>query len=217
MSATKEFENKRWHEHNQALAFRHAKTLEIIKEEQSVLDVGCGDGLLMEALIKKGSLVVGIDLSEEGVRKCKEKGLTASVLDVSSEVLPFQNNAFDTVVILDVLEHLYAPGNLMEEAKRVSKKNVIVGVPNFNSLPARIQVLLGRVPENNKPNKGHVYWFNERVLRDMMKQHGLSPVIIATNVFWEDKFLVGGLIKFLARIKPSLFSLSFVAKLEKNV
>lgn len=215
MSTTKKFENKRWLENDQVIVFRHTKTLEMIYAGQNVLDIGCGDGLLLGALIKKGVSASGVDLSEEAVKKCKEKGFSSSVVDVSSEALPFKDNTFDTVVMLDVLEHVYVPGDLLEEAKRVSRKYIIIGVPNFSSLPARLQVAFGRVPENNKPNKGHIYWFNYDVLMEMLRSHKLKPVVLEANVFWENKPVVGRLMKFLVKTYPSFFALSFIIKVEK--
>lgn len=211
----KEFENKRWRDGDQAFVFRHAQTLEMVEKGQKVLDIACGDGLLMSALKKKGVLVSGVDISEEGVKKCREKGLDVSVVDIATERLPFEDDTFDTVIMLDVLEHLYAPEELLREATRVSKKHIIISVPNFNSLPARLQVLFGEVPENNRSNKGHVFWFNYCNLIKMCKQNNLNIAEFRTNTFFENKLILGYITKFCARIFPSLFTLSFVVKLKK--
>ena len=101
------------------------------------------------------------------------------------------------------------------EAKRVSKKYLIVSVPNFNSLPARIQTLVGRVPENNRPNKGHVFWFNYGNLSEIFRKNNLDISELKTNTFFKNVFLVGAITGFLARIMPSVFALSFVVKLSK--
>jgi len=88
MNSVKEFENKRWRKSNQAIVFRHAKTIEMIEKGQKVLDIGCGDGLLLSALAQKGVSAFGIDISEEGVKKCREKGLDVSVVDITTEKPP---------------------------------------------------------------------------------------------------------------------------------
>lgn len=214
-SSIKEFENKRWLEGDQVFVFRHAKALEMVEKGQKVLDVGCGDGLFLSALAQKEVLASGVDISEEGVKKCREKGLDVSVVDISIENLPFQDGAFDTVIMLDVLEHLYAPEALLQEAARVSKKYIIISVPNFNSLPARLQVLFGNVPENNRPNKGHVYWFNYKILKKMLENNNIKQITLKTNTFWEQKIVLDKFMKLLAQTWPSLFALSFVFKLEK--
>lgn len=214
-SSVKEFENKRWRDGNQAFVFRHAKALEMIEKGQKVLDIGCGDGLLLSALAQKGVSSSGVDISLEGVKKCREKGINASVVDISTENLPFQDGTFDTVIMLDVLEHLYAPEALLQEAVRVSKKYIVISVPNFNSLPARLQVLRGDVPENNRPNKGHVYWFNYGILVLMLSKHSLVITQVEANTFFERIPVVGSITRFFTTMFPSLFGLSFVVKVKK--
>lgn len=214
-NSVKEFENKRWREGDQTFVFRHAETIKMVEKGQKVLDIACGDGLLLRALAQKGALVSGVDISEEGVRKCKEKGLDVSVVDIATESLPFPDQTFDTVIMLDVLEHLYVPQELLGEATRVSKKYIIISVPNFNSLPARLQVLRGKVPENNRPNKGHVFWFTYDNLTKMCKQNNLNIAEFRTNTFFENRFLFGDITRFLADMFPALFALSFVVKLKK--
>ena len=114
-------------------------------------------------------------------------------------------------LVLDVLEHVYDPLRLLQEAARVSKQFVIVGVPNFSSLPARLQVLRGTVPENNQPNKGHLYWFNHNVLSKVATKAGLQVVEMQMNTF-KPISLFGN---WLVRLFPNLFALSFVVKYTK--
>jgi len=207
-----EFENKRWKGGSQRLVFRHTEAIGMVREGEKVLDIGCGDGLLLQSLAQKGAIVSGVDISEEGVKKCKEKGFDSFLVDVSTESFPFLDKTFDTVIILDVLEHVYTPETLLKEAVRVSKKHIIISVPNFNSLPARLQVLFGKVPENNLPHKGHLYWFNYSVLLNLFKQHHLKIEEAHYNTFWENVFIFGKITKSLCHLFPSLFALSFVVK-----
>ena len=204
-----EFENKRWHEHEQKAEFRHTAAAELV-ERGPVLDIGCGDGLLLALLKKKGIAAEGVDISAEAIAKCRAKNLEARV-HAFNEPLPFANEAFEYAVLLDVLEHVYDPATLLGEAARVAKK-VVVGVPNFSSLPARMQVFFGNVPENNTPHKGHLYWFNRQALQRVAEEAGLHIVREKNNTFFPlSRF--GG---WLVRLRPSLFALSFVVVLEKN-
>ncbi len=79
---------------------RHTKGI----RELTILDVGCGAGGLMNELSEKG-VVYGVDFSEESVKFCHERGLqNVQIGDVTS--IPFEDNYFDVVVCLDVLEHI---------------------------------------------------------------------------------------------------------------
>lgn len=204
----KEFENKRWGAADQKTEFRHRAATSLI-EGGTVLDLGCGDGHLFELLsnkiVKKES--VGLDISPEAVRKVVAKGFNARVHSFD-DPLPFEHSTFDHVVLLDVLEHVYDPTSLLREAARVSKKSVIISVPNFSSLPARLQTLLGRVPENNRPHKGHIYWFNHAVLAGVVRGAGLEVVVMKMNTF----FPITHTGNSLVRLFPNLLALSFVAQ-----
>lgn len=210
----KDFENKRWSSASQKIEFRHMAALSLVNGVR-VLDVGCGDGLLMGLLEKQGAYVTGADISDVAIQKCEQKGF--KVRKISGSHLPFDDNSFDLVIALDVLEHLYAPGELLREMARVSLGgNVIVGVPNFSSLPARIQVLRGRVPENNSPHKGHIYWFNLQSLIRVIKKEGMRVDVLMVNTIWEDTFLLGALMRICKALFPGFFALSFVARLQNE-
>ena len=210
----KKFENRRWQREDQNIQFRHKTALTMV-DSSAVLDLGSGDGLLLSLLKDKGIKGKGLDLSEEGVAKANAKGLDTQVFDLGNEKLPFPESSFDTVVMLDILEHLYDPEFVLKEATRVSKKYVIVGVPNFSSLPARLQVFFGMIPENNQPKKGHVYWFNYGALVSMLSKHGLSIDRFESNTFFEHIPVIGLITRFFTTLFPNLFSLSFVVKAKK--
>jgi methionine biosynthesis protein MetW len=214
------FENKRWARDDQEVSFRHREALALISgitdsSNQTLLDIGCGDGLLLSLVKEKGIEAKGLDISEKGAEKARAKGLEVVVTDIGDRI-PFPDNTFDIVTALDVLEHLYAPEELLNEATRVSKRWIIVSVPNFNSVAARMQVLLGAVPENNHPHKGHVYWFNESVLKAMVRKEHLFLRSMRVNTLFENILILGTIFALLAQAAPSLFALSFVVQLEKD-
>ncbi|HVU80072.1 MAG TPA: methionine biosynthesis protein MetW [Candidatus Paceibacterota bacterium] len=208
MSVT-DFENARWSASDQKVQFRHRAAADMI-QGGSVLDLGCGDGLLFELLGSKIERGLGLDISPEAVHKAREKGFEALVHSFD-EPLPLEDDSFDYAVLLDVLEHVYDPVPLLREAGRVAKE-VIVGVPNFSSLPARLQVLLGQVPENNSPHKGHIYWFNHSVLRRVAKQAGVRIAELRMNTFSPASLFGDALVQ----AAPNLLALSFVARMPKE-
>ncbi len=204
------FEDKRWKENPQKTEFRHRATVDLISNG-TVLDIGCGDGLLLKLLREKGIQPTGVDISPEAIRRCKEAGFEASEHSLDNK-LSYADNSFDTVTALDILEHVYDPLFVLKEAARASREYVIVSVPNFSSVPARLQVLRGQVPENNRPQKGHLYWFNEPVLRSMAEKAGLQPVEIKMNTFFPFSKLGTGAVSMWS----NGLALSFVAKFKKK-
>jgi len=213
--STEQFENLRWSSRDSKLGFNHESALEMISVG-SVLDLGCGDGTLLDSLRLKENDAEGLDISQEAIKKCEAKNHKVKLFDFSNGQLPYADNSFDYVVMLDVLEHLYNPDTLLAEAKRVSRQFIVLSVPNFSSLPARLQVALGKVPENNKRGKGHIFWFNWNVLAKMLQARELKIVASKYRTFWQNRFIIGVVTGFLMKAMPNLFALSLVVKTSKN-
>lgn len=207
------FENRRWLNFDQSNEFRHRMALEVVSNGP-VIDLGCGDGFFLGQLRKKNISGLGLDISSEAITKCEAAGLKVMKFDLASGNLPFGDDSFEYVTILDNLEHDFDPAIILKEAARIGK-NIIIAVPNFNSLPSRIQALIGEVPENNRHNKGHVYWFNYYVLCRLLEKCGLSISEIKMNIF-RQKMLGKHFSKFLLWLSPNLFALSFVVRVNKK-
>jgi methionine biosynthesis protein MetW len=122
--------------------------MELIKPESRVLDLGCGDGELLQLLIeKKKCRAVGIELDEQSIYQCIEKGLTVSHADINEELGHYADQKFDYVIINESLQQVIDAEKTLEEALRVGKQ-VIAGVPNFCFWKARLQIFFkGRVPK----------------------------------------------------------------------
>jgi SAM-dependent methyltransferase len=96
-----------------------------------ILEVGCGNGGLLE-LLKPTNQVVGIDASADGIAVCVARGIESHCMDPSSEPLPFPNESFDIVVCLETLEHMLSPYYAILEMRRVLKNGgtFVCSVPN---------------------------------------------------------------------------------------
>jgi 2-polyprenyl-3-methyl-5-hydroxy-6-metoxy-1,4-benzoquinol methylase len=96
-----------------------------------ILDVGCGTGLLLLEIEQFGE-VTGIDMSERAVTYCKQRGLTNLAVGDATHV-PYSDNSFDVVLLLDVLEHVEDDAEAARELARVLAPGgqLIVMVPAF--------------------------------------------------------------------------------------
>lgn len=206
--SVEKFQNSQWVK-LEKINFSKRTLIEIVKED-TVLDIGCGDGLLMEELKKKGIKIKGIDISSKAVEIAKNRGLDAIQGDITDR-LPFPDKSFKSVLLIDVLEHIFQPLEVLKEAHRVSTDYVYISVPNFVSFPARLQVLFGKVPENNTSRDGHVYWMTQKVITELLEKSGFKIELLIVNTFWEKIFFM----KFLKKINPSFFGLSFIIKAKK--
>lgn len=106
-----------------------------IKEEETVLDNGCGDGALAILLAKKRAIVTACDISEPNIEVAeylaREEGVGNQIkfLTADAENLPFPDNSFDWVVSSHVLEHLPNFEKGLAEVYRVTKKRAVIALP----------------------------------------------------------------------------------------
>jgi methionine biosynthesis protein MetW len=115
----------------------------LIEPGAKVLDLGCGDGVLLHALTKeKGVKGQGIELSEEAIYKCVEKGLSVFHGDIDSGLSEYPDDSFDYVVLNQSLQEVKQVDFVLQEALRVGKKTVVT-FPNFAHWRGRWQLAVG--------------------------------------------------------------------------
>jgi len=104
------------------------------KDELRILDVGCGTGSTLRKLEEYGH-ATGVDISEEAVRFCKLRGCR-NVNRIDGENLFFEDEMFDVVTALDVIEHITDDSAALSEYHRVTKENgiLVLTVPAFDLL-----------------------------------------------------------------------------------
>ena len=118
-----------------------------IQKSSRVLDLGCGDGTLLSLLIEQKSCKgTGIEIDEKAIYECMARGLTVAHGDIDTGLSDYSSKRFDYVILNESLQQVLFPKKVILEALRVGKK-VIVGIPNFCNLFARLQIFfLGRAP-----------------------------------------------------------------------
>ena len=131
---------------------------DLIEKNTRVLDVGCGDGILMEYLkYNKEIDIRGIEISKDNVQKCLSKGLTVIEGDAEKDLLQFPDSSFDFVILSQTLQAFLNPEIVIKELLRVGKK-AIVTIPNFGFWKVRLHLLVkGTMPiTKNLPDE----WYN---------------------------------------------------------
>ena len=123
------------------------KTAEVIENWVSsgsrILDLGCGDGSILEALkLNKSVGGYGIEIDKENIQACLEKGLEVIEQNIDEGLSNFQDKSFDTVLVSQTIQVLKNPKEALDEITRIGRQSIIV-IPNFGHWKSRLTVFLG--------------------------------------------------------------------------
>ena len=130
----------------------------IIENKKRVLDIGCGDGTLMEYLkINQQNDVRGLEPKKDLVRKCIARGLSVIEGDAEKELVQFPEKSFDYVVLSQTLQAFLKPEEVLNELLRIGKQTIIT-IPNFGYWKIRLHLMFkGTMPiTKNIPYE----WYN---------------------------------------------------------
>ncbi|MDA9180506.1 methionine biosynthesis protein MetW, partial [Emcibacteraceae bacterium] len=119
----------------------------MISEGAKVLDVGSGDGMLLDYLRRKKQVIGrGIELSPEGVNQSIAKGLSVIQGNAEEEISHFPDDSFDYVILSQTLQAMDRPDIILNELLRVGKR-AVVSFPNFGYWRVRLHLMLkGKMP-----------------------------------------------------------------------
>lgn len=162
-------ERSHWDDFSQIEAeARYRFAVEYLQENQnSILEIGCGEGIGFRILVKKAREVVGIDYSEEAIRRARENisdnKTAARALVMHACFLGFKPEVFDAVCTFEVLEHIQEPQDMLGEVRRVLKKEgrFIFSTPN--------KLYWEKLSYARSPY--HFKEFAEEELRQMLKEY----------------------------------------------
>ena len=120
---------------------------DLLPDNTKVLDVGCGDGSLMNLLTKEKNIKVrGLELNQENVQDCIRKGLPVIQGNAETELHQFPDKSFDYVVLSQTLQAFYDPEKVLRNLLRIGK-SVIISIPNFGYWKVRFKLLFfGKMP-----------------------------------------------------------------------
>ncbi|MEY3456967.1 MAG: hypothetical protein RL215_124 [Planctomycetota bacterium] len=166
-----------------------------------VIDLGCGDGRLLDRLHQElGCDVLGVEVEQDNLLQVIRRGLPAIQADLDRGLADIPDDSFDFAVLSQTLQQVRNPRRLLTEMLRVAARGLVV-VPNFGHWRVRLEVLRrGRTPVTEAlpwewyetPN---VHFMSMRDFRDLMERIGLrivreSPIIRGRSV---DRLLAANL------------------------
>ena len=121
----------------------------LINDEEKILDVGCGDGNLLDYLSRfKNADCRGIEIKQSGVNSCVKKGLSVIQGDANYDLNDYPSNTFSTVILSQTIQAMIFPDAVIKNLIRIGKR-AIISFPNFAYWKVRRDFLIsGLMPKN---------------------------------------------------------------------
>lgn len=152
------------------------------KSGARVLDLGCGNGSLSNAIAQQGYEVVGVEESTSGITIARQKFpdcqfIQASIYDSPKVELL---NAFDVVIAIEVIEHLFYPRELVKLAQKCLKPggHLIITTPYHGYLKNIIVAISGKMDSHFSAlwDGGHIKFFSVKTLTHLLETEGYTDV-----------------------------------------
>lgn len=144
-------------------------------DPQSLLDVGCGEGVLIHEWAQQlgDKRVVGIDLEEESIQAgwAQRQAPNLEYKIMKAEDLPFADGEFDVATAIEVLEHVPDPEHTVAEMARVASRWLLVSVPR-EPLWRGLNMARGAYIKELGNTPGHINHWSKRSFVQMLSQHG---------------------------------------------
>ena len=153
-----------WYKGRRKLVTRWIESHHQEKGPLHMLDIASATGMSFKFLSKYGA-VHGVDISEETIRLCKQRGIEGFVRGDAMK-LPFKDQSFDVIMALDALEHFEDDHAAIQEIRRVARPDalILITVPAFMFLWS-----------HHDEAYQHMRRYTRRELGGKLRQHGLHP------------------------------------------
>lgn len=163
-----------------------------------VLDIGCGHGVLLDRVLGEHHphRAYGCDLSSVMCSRAVSRNPAAAIVQADAEDLPFADDYFDHVFMVEVLEHLPEAGKALREVKRVlrAKGAFLVAVPNKDWFHYEYHM---RTREKNQPIDEHWHWYGAAEIKGLLRECGFTPTKVRGG---ENLYFGGGIPRELEKL-----------------
>ena len=154
---------------------RNVDDLLLSTNPESVLDVGCGEGVVAQRWARAiaPARIVGIDLEDQALAAEWERHAepNLSYIAHAAEALPFGADEFDVATAIEVLEHVPDPGATLTEMARCARSHLLVSVPH-EPLWRALNIARGAYWRDLGNTPGHVNHFSKRAIVALCAEHG---------------------------------------------
>lgn len=157
--------------------------LKLLEKGDKLLDVGCGDGIVGYFAKNNYKQTYGVDISDIALKIAEGRGIITRKINANNDALPFEDNYFDAVTCLDVIEHVFEPADLINEISRVLKKEgiLIISTPNIRYWHHLFDLAIeGRFPRTSGDTEhydgGHLHYFTYKDIETILKKKGFKIV-----------------------------------------
>lgn len=194
------------------------------KELIHLLDIGCGEGTMGKLLKEKlGSRIsiTGCDISSTILKVAQTYYSDVYEVDIESDefIKKFHKQEFDYVVILEVLEHLFKPENVLKKIYTILKEDgiLIASFPNIAWYKYRLDMLRGYFPKNYLLYPGeHIQNFTLYSFRKLLQENSFTPIVIDGQFVFPRIFRPRKIFAPIFKKFPNLFGYQIIVKAKKE-
>ena len=193
-------------------------TIEVIKNwidsGSKVLDLGCGNGEILNILSKElEATVLGVEINQNDINQCIQSGLNVIQQNIDEGLDNFGNESFDMVIMSQTIQVLKQPKQALEEVTRIGSRSIVT-IPNFGYWSTRLSLLFsGKMPvtgslPNNWYNTPNIHLCTIKDFEILCEQSGI-------NILEKRFFNSNGGESVLAKVLPNIFAATAMYKISK--